>query len=977
LAQGLTTTASKDDWEEINFEFNSSVLSDGYPSLLRLAELLKQHPDYKVTLEGNTDWVGSDPYNDKLSLARAQTVKSFLEKYGAAADQIQIKPQGKRVPKVDNKTAEGRFMNRRVTMVVFDGQGRTVSAGGIGEAIRALEKPAPEPKCCDDIVKRLDKLDRLDDILAALRDLKGEYDRLKQEVAGLQKGQAGVQQQIRDLPKPPEKAELARMMESTAEQAIDKAKPSRFALLGLNLGPVLSEPGRGNLTFTGRGRYFAPFGKDQTHAVQAEGEYLYYPDRQEGQFDLGLVNRYRNMQAGLFSSFKHAYLRDLGGGTLGQGARAVDYLFSRGRVGMFGTKAFLNDRVISRRPFQLAPGVLSFNVWEESYLRVADQIGGSTTLAAWQDAYFDANLGALFRRGGTNRAGGMIRLVQPLNNRWAFTVEAGLNETLLGAGNTGRIVFGLQLGNWVRPKEYTQVRHAVPVEVPRVRYELLTRKVRTGNAPPVADAGPDQIGVAAGTIALNGSGSHDPDGDPITYQWEQIAGPTVSISGMSSATATFPAAQGQAYGFRLRVKDSQGAQGTGRTSVTTAAPLSVQIVRYTATPTTIRAGQSSVLAWQVQNADTVEITSLGSVDPRAGTSSVSPPQTTTYKLTARNRTSEVSESVTVVVEQPQVRILSFQATPANIGLGQSATLIWQTENAETVSISGLGDVAVSGTSPVSPASDTTYTLTARNRYGEVTAATTVKVTPAPAPRVLTFFASPAQILAGEPATLVWQVENATKVEVTSLGGVSTAGSQEVSPPTTTTYTLTASNSSGQVTATATVTVLGPVEITSFTANPTSTNPNKSVTLTWTTKNATSAWISGVGNVAVNGSAQVSPAAATTYTLIATGNRTQATAMVTVQVIAVSPPLCDAGANQTTQSEFIRLDASGSRDPSGGPLTFSWRVSGAKPAGIAGADTATPRATFQQGYGEYIFEVTVSNSAGQRCTATTRVNYIDP
>jgi hypothetical protein len=55
LAQGLNTTASKDDWEEINFEFNSPVLTDGYPSLLRLAELLQKHQDYKVKLEGHAD----------------------------------------------------------------------------------------------------------------------------------------------------------------------------------------------------------------------------------------------------------------------------------------------------------------------------------------------------------------------------------------------------------------------------------------------------------------------------------------------------------------------------------------------------------------------------------------------------------------------------------------------------------------------------------------------------------------------------------------------------------------------------------------------------------------------------------------------------------------------------------------------------------------------------------------------------------
>jgi len=83
-AQGLTTTATKDDWEEINFEFNSSILSDGYPSLLRLAELLQQHQDYKVRLDANTDAVGSHRYNDKLSQARGEAVQKFLVKYGAA-----------------------------------------------------------------------------------------------------------------------------------------------------------------------------------------------------------------------------------------------------------------------------------------------------------------------------------------------------------------------------------------------------------------------------------------------------------------------------------------------------------------------------------------------------------------------------------------------------------------------------------------------------------------------------------------------------------------------------------------------------------------------------------------------------------------------------------------------------------------------------------------------------------------------------
>ena len=72
FSQGMNTGGQqKNDWEEINFEFNSSILSDGYPSMLRLAELLGQHRDYKVRVTGHTDFVGSAAYNDKLALRRA------------------------------------------------------------------------------------------------------------------------------------------------------------------------------------------------------------------------------------------------------------------------------------------------------------------------------------------------------------------------------------------------------------------------------------------------------------------------------------------------------------------------------------------------------------------------------------------------------------------------------------------------------------------------------------------------------------------------------------------------------------------------------------------------------------------------------------------------------------------------------------------------------------------------------------------
>src|SRR3954469_13480168 len=104
FSQGLNTTASKDDWEEINFEFNSPVLTDGYPSLLRLAELLQKHTDYKVRLEGHADVIGSNRFNERLGQRRADAVKPFLVKYAAGDAQTATATFGEPHPKVASRS---------------------------------------------------------------------------------------------------------------------------------------------------------------------------------------------------------------------------------------------------------------------------------------------------------------------------------------------------------------------------------------------------------------------------------------------------------------------------------------------------------------------------------------------------------------------------------------------------------------------------------------------------------------------------------------------------------------------------------------------------------------------------------------------------------------------------------------------------------------------------------------------------------
>ncbi|HWB84253.1 MAG TPA: OmpA family protein [Bryobacteraceae bacterium] len=885
FAQGLTTSQTKDDWEEINFEFNSSILSDGYPSLLRLADLLNQHKDYHVKVTGHTDYVGSARYNDRLALARANTVKAFLVKYGASADQITTAGDGKRNPAVSNRTKEGRFINRRVEMAVTDAQGRLIKEGGINDVLQALQDLAKKQEdCCNQILKRLDKLD---DIMAALNDLKGENARLQSQIDDLRNQQNALHDQVNNLPKPLTAQQTTDIAHTQAMGAVDEAQKrnKKFSLLGLNVGPTYGPARTGNYTVSGRGQFFSPFGGDGTHAVQAQGEYMYYTGRQEGQFDIGLVNRWGNLQGGAFASFKYLNFKEYqNGGGLGEAAFMLDYLFSRGRIGLFGTRGFKNTAVLNNA--NLGP-----DSFLQTYAQIVDQYGASAQVGVWGDAYMEGNIGYLRRHGpGSDRPGGMIRLVQPLNQHVAFTTEVGLNETLLGTKDSGRVVFGFQFGNYIHPKEYTKITSPVPMDVPRIRYELLTRRV--GNSPPVANAGPNQIGAQPGTITLDGSGSYDPEGDAITFSWSQIGGPGVALSGANTATATFTAVANQTYVFRLTVKDSGGLQSSATTTVTTGTTPQVRVLQFTATPTVVQPGQSTHLVWVVEGADTVTIQPApGTVDARSGSSDVTPTQTTTYTLTATGAGGTVNSTVTVNVGGTggPAEIIRFEANPVTILQGESSTLSWTTTGGTQVSINGIGNVAPNGSQVVSPTATTTYTLSVTGADGSVvTAPVTVTVTTGSIPQVVQFVASPVNIDAGQTSKLCWQVNGATSISIAPDVGSGLAPNDcaNVSPSKTTTYTLTATNGAGQIQANVTINV-GQVRITSFTSNPvTSDAAGAPVTLAWTTENATSVVLTGnelpAETLNPNGSIVVHPTTNSTYTLTAYGPGGQ-TVSVTISV----------------------------------------------------------------------------------------------
>jgi outer membrane protein OmpA-like peptidoglycan-associated protein len=104
----------------VHFDFNKSdVRPDSRPILNEAAEILKENPDVHISVEGHTDAIGSDGYNQQLSLRRADAVFRYLVNHGIPPERMEVKGYGKRRPVASNDTESGRAQNRRVELGVM------------------------------------------------------------------------------------------------------------------------------------------------------------------------------------------------------------------------------------------------------------------------------------------------------------------------------------------------------------------------------------------------------------------------------------------------------------------------------------------------------------------------------------------------------------------------------------------------------------------------------------------------------------------------------------------------------------------------------------------------------------------------------------------------------------------------------------------------------------------------------------------
>ena len=135
-ARGLIATMP-----DVLFETNQHTLRPAArESLAKVAGILLAYPDLRLEVDGHTDSLGSDAYNQQLSEKRAASVRDYLVQQGIAIASVTMQGFGKTQPIASNATAAGRQQNRRVELVV-SGEVIGTKIGGDSSAVSTHPEP--------------------------------------------------------------------------------------------------------------------------------------------------------------------------------------------------------------------------------------------------------------------------------------------------------------------------------------------------------------------------------------------------------------------------------------------------------------------------------------------------------------------------------------------------------------------------------------------------------------------------------------------------------------------------------------------------------------------------------------------------------------------------------------------------------------------------------------------------------------------
>ena len=266
---------------------------------------------------------------------------------------------------------------------------------------------------------------------------------------------------------------------------------------------------------------------------------------------------------------------------------------------------------------------------------------------------------------------------------------------------------------------------------------------------------------------------------------------------------------------------------------------------------------------------------------------------------------------------------TISSSPSTINNGQSTTLSWTSRNAQSARIdNSIGSVSTDGSVSVTPSASTIYTMTVTGAGGTASCSTRVLVTTPPPVHAPTCYldTNKTSVQKGDSVTFSWGSSYANRATFSTFGSVSTVGSRVVYPQTSGNYTLTVYGNGGQQTCSAHISVYTPPIIhhnppsCTINTNVSSVQAGNPVNLSWSSTNATSAYINeGIGSVSFYGSRTVYPYNTKNYIMTvynASGERATCTKTVgvyTTPVVYHPPIVTVAQTNYTPAYDYVRIN----------------------------------------------------------------------
>jgi hypothetical protein len=250
-----------------------------------------------------------------------------------------------------------------------------------------------------------------------------------------------------------------------------------FSTIDAAIGPTWGSSQTGDYTVNASGKVLKPFGAQKTFGIQAQGEYMYFPGRLEGQLDGALIYRRGLLQFGAGASFKRANLKgEASTGALSHAALTFDVLLPNFRIGAFGAKGLRETDVVTLSESIGLPIVAGQAiVANERLLHTVDQLGAAGQVEIVPDIWLDGHIEWLHRHFASDTAGGALRLNALIVPGVAFTAQFDVNESFLRPNTVGTITFGITLGRSSRPADYSNPVNPLGTTLPRIHYETVDR----------------------------------------------------------------------------------------------------------------------------------------------------------------------------------------------------------------------------------------------------------------------------------------------------------------------------------------------------------------------------------------------------------------------------------------------------------------------------------------------------------------------